>query len=128
MAQVNGRHLIKPPTWCQASMADASRHFSMQLTRGPSSLSTTVRAWTNEVDWVPILTTNTWKNGEGTTNGTMIWRACAVMVISAKTHGEVARITVAVGRSKAQASTAAATTEAITIKNEFNTAKGMNSR
>jgi hypothetical protein len=77
--------------------------------------------------WVPMLTTTTRNKWKATTNGTLIWRACAVIVISAKPPGEVARIMVAIGRSNAQARTAAAATEAITIKSEFNNAKGMNS-
>jgi hypothetical protein len=71
-----------------------------------------------------ITTRNKWK---ATTSGTLIWRACAVMVISANPPGEVARIMVAKGRLKAQARAAAAATDAIKMKNEFNNAKGMNS-
>ncbi len=77
--------------------------------------------------WVPMLTTTTRNKWKATTNGTLICNACAVIVISANPPGEVARIMVAIGRWKAQARTTAAVTEAITIKSEFNSAKGMNS-
>ena len=71
-----------------------------------------------------ITTRNKWN---ATTNGTLICSACAVIVISAKQPGEVAMIMVAMGRSNAKARTTPTATEAIKIKNEFSSAKGMNS-
>jgi hypothetical protein len=49
------------------------------------------------------------------------------MVISAKPPGEVAMIIVAMGRLKALARDAAATTEAARMKKEFSNANGINS-
>ena len=60
-----------------------------------------------------ITTRNRWN---ATTNGTLICSACAVIVISVKQPGDVARIIVAKGRLNAQERAAAAATEAIRIR------------